>query len=124
MKSIATAPLLLAVWIGSFGCASSEKGVPSYKHVLVSVIDSKSSEPVPGATVSVRYVHSNRGDKAVTDQVGRAVLKVNCGSPSDVFSYDVYVVNRRYDQHLGVGMDLDELATRSPDFIPTKPDLV
>src|SRR5205823_59846 len=77
-----------------------------------------------GATVSVRYVHSNRGDKAVTDQVGRAVLKVNCGSPSDVFSYDVYVVNRRYDQHLGVGMDLDELATRSPDFIPTKPDLV
>src|SRR5882672_3131093 len=98
MKPIATFSLLLAVWTGTFGCASSEKNVPSYKHVLVSVIDSKSSEPVQGATVSVRYVHSNRGDKAVTDQAGRAVLKVNCGPPSDVFSYDVEVVNRRYDQ--------------------------
>ena len=98
--------------------------MPPSKHVLVSVIDSKSGEPVQGATVSVRYLHSKRGDRAVTDQTGRAVLKVNCGPSSDVLSYDVEVVNSWYDRYLGLSMDLDKLTTRSPDFIPPKPDVV
>src|SRR5262245_43764980 len=124
MKYLTTLALVASWWVMASGCASSKKNTPLSKHVLVSVVDAKSREPVQGATVSVRYVHSNRGDKAVTDQSGRAVLKVNCGPPSDVFSYDVDVVNNRYDQHLGLVMDLDDLTRRSPDLIPTKPDIV
>lgn len=121
-------PILMKVlWlsliaVGTFGCASP------YKHVLVSVVDSNTRQPIRGTTVRAWYPMaswsswvSHQPDKAVTGETGEAMLRVNPtgGGPF----YDVVIANDQYDEHFGYSSSSDELAERANDFIPLKPDI-
>lgn len=87
-------------------------------NVLVSVVDSKTRQPVEGATVSIRF----RKTSAVTGKDGTALLKLSSAETTPLF--DVKVVNEKYDQHFGYSESPDDWIGRSEDFIPTKPDIV
>lgn len=128
MKIFAESLLILSLLAGVSGCASS------YKHVLVSVVDSNTGEPVCGATViSTPYSdatwwsrHFYYSSKGVTDQTGKAMLKAKYEQGIEPL-WEVDVVNSRYDQQQEIYPTLEEtdgLIARPESFIPTTPDFV
>jgi hypothetical protein len=115
VKTHATHPLIALLAAGILGCSSI-----SYRHVLVSVIDSKTGRPVEGATVSIHFYPRTR---IVTGVDGTAMLKLR---PKDAQEpiFDVEIVNRQYDQHFGYSKSADDWMNRPENFVPTKPDIV
>jgi hypothetical protein len=117
-------PVLLAV--ATFGCASD-----SYRHVSVSVIDSKTREPVQHVRVSTSHPFKSwsyrifhPGTTVFTGKDGIAFVQAD---PHDQLGpiFDVKIVNKQYDQHFGYGeAGANDWADRPKDFIPTKPDIV
>jgi hypothetical protein len=106
------------------GCASSDRHGWSYKHVLVSVVDDKSGEPVRGAAVSATYMDPGNPNRPITDENGKAMLKVTSRPGVGGCWYAVEILNSLYDQHVVEAEEVKDLPTRSDDFIPTKPDVV
>jgi hypothetical protein len=115
VKTLATDALIAFLAVGTLGCSSS-----SYRHVLVSVVDSKTGKPVAGATVSIAF-HSRT--RTVTGPDGTAMLRLRPKEAQEAI-FDVQIVNKQYDQHFGYGTSEDEWTHRPEDFIPTKPDTV
>ena len=138
MKSIRNFLVLLLLLPGTSGCVSS------YKHVMVSVVDETTGQPVAGATVSTYYVvqrfslASRRTSTSVTDANGTAVLLANYLPHEPVLfghsepfpfhpMYDVDITNDKYEQHTsdtGSALEDGPLLSRPVKFIPTTPDFV
>ena len=128
-------PLLL----GTIGCVSS------YKHVLVSVVDSTTGTPISGAKVITSYyphsafsLASRHTCEAVTGETGKAILSANYlprepvlfgRSESSTFSpsYEVVIMNGKYQEQTSIFLSPStdqELLARPAGFIPTMPDVV
>ena len=124
VRIFAFLPLLVAV--ATFGCASD-----SYRHVSVSVVDSKSRQPVQRVRVSTSHPFKywsyrvfHPGTTAFTGKDGIAIVQAD---PHDQLgpTFYVKVINKQYDQHFGYSeAGANGWADRSKDFIPTKPDIV
>lgn len=117
-----TLPLLL----GTIGCVSS------YKHVLVSVVDSTTLEPVEGAKVTTSYIGhsafwfaSPHASEAVTDKTGTALLSASFSAIAP--EYDVHILNDKYRVDMtwipNEWRDA-KLRARPEAFIPATPDVV
>ncbi len=106
------------------GCASSDERGWSYKHVLVSVVDDESGKPVRGAAVSATYMEPNNPNKPITDENGKAMLKVASRPRGEICIYTVGISNNLYDQNIVEEREVKGLPKRSENFIPTKPDVV
>lgn len=126
MSGRPTYTFVVVLAIGTLGCASLRptppelRGEPSYRRVLVVVTDSKTSQPVEGATVSVAFHPRTR---LVTGHDGKAMLRLSYAEAHDPV-FDVEIVNKQYNQHYGYSETRNEWMNRSGDFIPTKPDIV
>lgn len=127
----------LLLLIGNTGCASS------YKHVLVSVVDSKTGAPIAGAMVRTDYVKrrfslaSTLKSQAITDAQGHAVVVANYlprepvlfGRSEDLPfgpNYRISISNDKYeaDDFLFPCFTTNEpVFSRSPQVIPTNVDL-
>ena len=114
VKTHATHALIAFLVTGILGCSSS------YRHVMVSVIDSKTGAPVAGAGVGV---HFHPRTRTVTGQDGTATLKLRPKEAQDPI-FDVKIVNSYYDQNFGYSESRNEWMNRPQDFVPTKPDIV
>lgn len=113
MKKILSVTLTFLVVLFSLGCTTS------YKHVLVSVVDSRTRNPVQGATVTVSFLPKTR---TVTDRDGMALIKLRSDVAQDAL-FEVAITNELYEQDYGSETDSEWF--RRPDFvIPTKPDIV
>jgi hypothetical protein len=139
MKTVPGLLMIAPVVLGTVGCVSS------YKHVMVSVIDSETGAPVSGAKVTTSYLtHSafslaiTRTDAATTDADGKVLLSANYlprepilfrRSQDLIFSpsYQVSIMNAAYQEQTGIFPSYltdQALLARSADLIPTMPDIV
>jgi hypothetical protein len=126
MKAISNLLMTLPLLLGTIGCVSS------YKHVLVSVVDSTTHEPVEGAKITTSYAgHSGfllvspHPFEAVTDKNGMALLLASFSAISP--DYQVHVLNDKYRVDLtaiGRWDDDKPLRARSKASIPTTPDIL
>jgi hypothetical protein len=139
MRTTTSGLLLPILLLNTVGCATA------YKHVMISVVDATTQEPVAGAKVSTSYFRQyplSRGSriisKAATDTKGNALLSANYLRRNSLFrelydpdnlgpSYDVSISTNDYNVTCSIGISpstRDELFTRSPNFMPTTPDIV
>ena len=116
-----TLPLLL----GTIGCVSS------YKHVMVSVVDSTTGAPVEGAKVTTSYWDSAfwhaspHTSEAITGKTGTALLSANYSAISP--EYNVHILNDKYQvDTIWIRNEWRDagLRARPETFIPTTPDIV
>jgi hypothetical protein len=140
MKAAAYLLTIVLILVGTVGCVSS------YKHVMVSVVDSATGAPVSGAKVTTSYFNhsafslaSRRISEATTDVGGKVLLSANYlprepilfGRSRDLTFgpyFEVSIKNAFYrEQILTSGYGADQalaLLARPPELIPATPDIV